>query len=180
MDHRHCAGYRHCLHLTCVATQTKFTWILAFFAWIFILILIGANLEAWFIDPFSWHQVIAWILLFASLLPLTFGTLALTRRGKPDKIREGEPQLLAFEKTTQLATSGIYHYIRHPLYSSLLLLAWGAFFKLPSILAGAFALSASLCLYLTARADETECTKFFGASYIEYMKTTKRFIPYLF
>lgn len=151
-----------------------------FFAWEFILLLIAVNLEAWFIDPLSWHQLIAWILLFACLLPLIFGARTLTRRGKPGKIREGEPQLLAFEKTTQLVTSGIYHYIRHPLYSSLLLLAWGAFFKLPSLLASALTLAASLCLYLTARADEAECTQFFGKSYLEYMKTTKRFIPYLF
>jgi len=86
---------------------------------------------------------------------------------------------MAFEKTTTLVTTGIYHYIRHPLYSSLLLLSWGAFFKSPTLLAGDLAAAASLCLYLTARADEVECLRFFGERYREYMKTTKRFIPFL-
>jgi protein-S-isoprenylcysteine O-methyltransferase Ste14 len=150
-----------------------------FFAWEIILLLIAFNLEAWFVDPWSWHQIIAWILLFSAIVPLYFGVRTLISRGKPAPNRQGEPQLMAFEKTTNLVTTGIYHYIRHPLYSSLLLLAWGAFFKLPSILAGAFALAASLCLYFTARADEAECIRYFGEDYREYMKTTKRFIPYI-
>lgn len=150
-----------------------------FFAWEFILILIAINLEAWFIDPWSWHQIIAWILLFSAFVPLFFGVRTLTTRGKPTSNRDGEPQLMAFEKTTNLVTTGIYRYIRHPLYSSLLLLAWGTFFKLPSLVAGTLALAASLCLYLTARADEAECIRFFGDCYSEYMKTTKRFIPFM-
>lgn len=151
-----------------------------FFSWEFILILMAVNLEAWFVDPWSWHQIIAWILLFSAFVPLFFGVRTLVARGKPTEHREGEPQLMAFEKTTSLVTTGVYQYIRHPLYSSLLLLAWGIFFKLPSLLAGVLALAASLCLYLTACADETECICYFGEPYREYMKTTKRFIPFLF
>jgi protein-S-isoprenylcysteine O-methyltransferase Ste14 len=150
-----------------------------FFAWESILILMAINLEAWFVDPWSWHQIIAWILLFCAFVPLFFGVRTLTLRGKPTTNRDGEPQLMAFEKTTSLVTTGIYRYIRHPLYSSLLLLAWGTFFKLPSLMAGALLLAASVCLYLTARADEAECLRYFGESYQEYMKKTKRFIPYV-
>jgi protein-S-isoprenylcysteine O-methyltransferase Ste14 len=92
----------------------------------------------------------------------------------------GDPNLLAFEKTTQLVTSGIYAYIRHPLYSSLLLLAWGIFFKLPSLPGGLLALAATIFLVLTARADEAECIQFFGSVYQGYMHKTRRFIPFLF
>jgi protein-S-isoprenylcysteine O-methyltransferase Ste14 len=35
-------------------------------------------------------------------------------------------------------------------------------------------------LVLTARADEAECVKFFGTAYEDYMKKSKRFIPFLF
>ena len=87
---------------------------------------------------------------------------------------------MAFEKTTSLVTTGIYHYIRHPLYSSLLLLTWGVFFKSPAWLAGSLALVASFCLFLTALADENECIQYFGESYREYMRQTKRFIPFIF
>lgn len=151
-----------------------------FFAWEAILGLFLLNVDFWFRDPFAWYQIIAWALLFVSFVPLGFGVQALRARGKPTAKREGDPSLLAFEKTTALVTTGIYHYIRHPLYSSLFLLAWGIFFKLPSWNGGILAIVASVFLVLTAKADETECTKFFGPQYQDYMKKTRMFIPFLF
>jgi protein-S-isoprenylcysteine O-methyltransferase Ste14 len=151
-----------------------------FFAWELILALFLLNVDAWFQAPFSWHQLISWFLLILSLLILVFGIHSLRSRGKPSRQREGEPQLLAFEKTSTLVTTGIYRYIRHPLYSSLLLLAWGIFFKAPSGLGLVLALGATVFLVLTARADEAECTSYFGSDYQEYMKRTRMFIPNVF
>ena len=151
-----------------------------FFAWELILVLIAHNLDHWFADPFSWHQIISWILLLTCLVPLILGVREIRQRGKPVQARAGEPQLMAFEKTSALVTSGIYRYIRHPLYSSLLLLAWGTFFKSPSWLGGALALAASVSLCLTAKADERECLAFFGDDYKVYIGSTKRFIPWCF
>jgi len=150
-----------------------------FFAWEFITGLFLLNLETWFVDPWSWHQLIAWFLLFACLVPLAFGTRALISRGKPVKQRAGQAELLAFEKTSALVTTGIYHYIRHPLYSSLLLLDWGIFFKAPGWLGLLLALVTTLCLIATARADEAECISFFGPSYQDYMKQSKMFLPFV-
>jgi protein-S-isoprenylcysteine O-methyltransferase Ste14 len=151
-----------------------------FFAWEAILALFLLNVDFWFRDLFAWHQIIAWTLLFASILPLAFGVQSLRTRGKPAEKREGDPSLLAFEKTTQLVTTGIYRYIRHPLYSSLFLLAWGIFFKLPSLAGGFLVVAATVFLILTAKADEAECTNFFGPQYQDYMKKTKMFLPFLF
>lgn len=151
-----------------------------FFAWEAILALFVINATFWFYKPFAWNQIVAWSLLLLSLIPLGSGVHSLRTRGKPAEQREGDPSLLAFEKTTTLVTSGIYHYIRHPLYSSLFLLAWGIFFKLPSFLGIVLATSATFFLIATARADETECTRFFGTSYQDYMKKTKRFVPYIY
>lgn len=151
-----------------------------FFAWEAILGLFLLNVDAWFRDPFSCHQVISWILLIASLIPLFFGVRGLRSQGKPVKMRDGDPTLLAFEKTTALVTTGIYRFIRHPLYSSLLLLAWGIFFKNPSWSGILLSTIATLFLVLTARADEVECVRFFGTQYLDYQKRTKMFIPFLF
>lgn len=151
-----------------------------FFAWEAILALFLLNLRFWFYRPFAWNQLLAWSLLLLSLVPLGFGLHSLRTRGNPTEQREGDPYLLAFEKTTTLVTSGIYHYIRHPLYSSLFLLTWGIFFKLPSVLGLILAITTTFFLLATAKADERECTHFFGAPYQEYMKTTKRFVPYIF
>jgi protein-S-isoprenylcysteine O-methyltransferase Ste14 len=106
--------------------------------------------------------------------------LALLRRsGRPDPDRQDVP-LFEIERTTRLVTAGAYRYIRHPLYSSLLLLGWGIFFKDPRPLAALLAAAATRFLVATARADERECRRFFGADYEAYMKRTKRFIPFLF
>ena len=151
-----------------------------FFAWEFMLALFLINEKFRFQNPFAWYQLIARTLLIASLIPLAFGVSALKSRGKPTANREGDPALLAFEKTTQLVTSGVYKYIRHPLYSSLLLLTWGIFFKNFSVAGIILAITATVFLVFTAKADETECIQFFGAEYQNYMKHTKRFIPFLF
>jgi protein-S-isoprenylcysteine O-methyltransferase Ste14 len=137
------------------------------------------NMKHWFENPFAWHQIIAWIVLCACLVPAIWGTVLLIRAGKPGEQRDSDPNLLAFEKTAQLVTTGIYKSIRHPLYSSLLLLAWGIFFKRPSWPGGGLAAFATVCLLLTARAEETECIRFFGPEYEAYMKKTRRFIPFV-
>lgn len=151
-----------------------------FFAWECMLALFLLNIDFWLYMPFAWNQLIAWTLLFASLIPLTFGVSALKSRGKPTSNRNADPSLLAFEKTTQLVTSGVYKYIRHPLYSSLLLLTWGIFFKNFSAAGIVLAIAATVFLVFTAKADETECIQFFGVAYNEYMKKTKMFIPFVF
>jgi protein-S-isoprenylcysteine O-methyltransferase Ste14 len=151
-----------------------------FFAWEFMVALFLLNMNVWFRNPLSWHQLVAWFLLIVCIVPLVFGIRSLATQGKPVQQREGEPQLLAFEKTSTLVTTGIYRYIRHPLYSSLLFLTWGIFFKAPAWPGGLVALAATLFLMATARADETECIRFFGAKYQAYMERTKMFVPFVF
>lgn len=151
-----------------------------FFAWECILGLFLVNVKFWFYEPFAWNQIVAWLLLIICLVPLVLGVHSLRTRGKPARQREGDSSLLAFEKTTMLVTSGIYQYIRHPLYSSLFLLTWGVFFKFPSGIGAILSGMSTLFLVLTAKADEGECIQFFGAQYLDYMKSTKMFVPYIF
>jgi protein-S-isoprenylcysteine O-methyltransferase Ste14 len=151
-----------------------------FFAWECIAALFLLNIDAWFQVPFSWHQLISWFLLSVCLIVLIAGVRTITSYGKPVAQREAEPQLLAFEKTSTLVTSGIYHYIRHPLYSSLFFLTWGIFFKALTWPGLVLALAATFLLIATARADEAECLRFFGPAYQNYTTRTKRFVPFLF
>jgi len=150
-----------------------------FFAWEAIVALFLLNVERWFVDPLAWHQLIAWSLLVVSCVPVVWGAILLRQRGKPVARRSVDGSLLAFEKTSQLVTTGIYRYIRHPLYCSLLLLTWAIFFKAPSTIGGSLGLAATVFLVLTALADETECIAFFGTAYRSYMRRTRRFIPFL-
>ena len=100
--------------------------------------------------------------------------------GPVARLRTSHPALLGLEKTTELVTSGVYRYIRHPLYTSLLLLAWGAFLKAPGRRAGGLAGVASALLFVTARVEERENVGYFGAAYEAYMRRTRRFIPFGF
>lgn len=150
-----------------------------FFAWETIVILFLLNVDSWFRDPFSWHQIISWCLLILSLALVLAGVHLLRRVGKPDKQRDGT-SLVGIEKTTALVTVGVYRYIRHPLYSSLLCLAWGLFFKDPSWVGGLLAVVSTLFLATTARLEEVENLCFFGLAYEAYRKQTRMFIPFLF
>ena len=142
-----------------------------FFVFEFILVLILLNVENWFRNPLSAFQIVSWLLLLSSLILAVHGFYLLRAVGRP---KEG------FEDTTAMVVVGIYKYIRHPLYSSLLLLAWGVFFKAPSLIGGILSLGASAFLVATARVEESEDLKKFGADYAAYMKTTKMFVPFVF
>lgn len=150
-----------------------------FFAWEAILALVLLNLPVWEREPFSPPQLASWGLLAASLALAIHAVQRLRRQGRPSAAR-GDAELYAFEKTSALVTSGIYRYIRHPMYAALGLLAWGAYLKDPGSAAGiALVGLASLALWLTALRDEAECLAHFGADYRAYMRTSKRFIPFV-
>jgi protein-S-isoprenylcysteine O-methyltransferase Ste14 len=150
-----------------------------FFAFEAILALVLVNSPFWFSAPFSIPHVISWILLVTSLILLGLGVYMIRVVGKPGSQRQ-DATLLSFEKTSHLVTSGIYRYVRHPLYSSLLFLAWGAFLKDLTWASVCLVVAATVFLVATARADEAECLQYFGTSYQEYMSRTKMFVPYLF
>lgn len=141
-----------------------------FFAFELLVILILLNVDNWFTEVLSPVQIISWILLLCSMFLAIHGFWLLRYIGKP----KGD-----FENTTELVMVGAYKFIRHPLYASLLLLGWGAFFKDSSVPALVIALTLTLFLVLTARTEEGENLKRFGATYAEYMKSTRMFIPYL-
>lgn len=149
-----------------------------FFAWEGILLLVVLNHGPWGEQPFSPHQITSWVLMLLSILLAGMGLLALKSDGQAGEQR-ADPALFSFEKTTALVSSGVFRYIRHPMYTSLIALAWGAYFQDPSLLGTAVAGTASFFLVLTARADEQECLQYFGEQYAEYRQHTWMFIPYL-
>jgi protein-S-isoprenylcysteine O-methyltransferase Ste14 len=135
-------------------------------------------------NPVAPHESVALRLLTdfcfnAALLLAAIGFWTLKKRGSPDSSRNDIP-MLEFEKTTEVICNGIYRYIRHPMYSALLLLSWGFFLKQLSPITTLLALASSLFLIATARIEEQENINYFGAKYFEYMQRTKMFIPFIF
>ena len=150
-----------------------------FFGWEGLLWLAISNFRYWFDDPFSLQQIVSWILLFYSLYLVIAGVILLQKMGNAHHSRHDQT-LYSFERTTQLVETGLYKYIRHPLYGSLLFLSWGILLKHPDYWLVLVALFSSVMFFLTARKDEKECIAYFGEAYKDYMKRTKMFVPYVF
>lgn len=150
-----------------------------FFAWEAILVLFLINVDVWFYEPFSFHQITSWLCLIISTFLVIHSTWLLHVLGKPDKNRN-DSSLFRIEKTTVIVKEGVYKYIRHPIYSSLLFLAWGIFLKSLSWLTVVFVVLATVFLIATAKVEEIENMQYFGEAYHEYMKQTKLFIPFLY
>ena len=149
-----------------------------FFCWECVIWLFISNCKFWFDDPLSVKQILSWTFLFISVYLVISGVVLLKRKGKQISQRD-EKELFQFEKMSQLIDQGIFRFIRHPLYSSLLFLTWGIFLKNISLSSLLVTLSSSVFVYFTAVFDEKECIRYFGNQYIEYIGRTKRFIPFI-
>ncbi len=142
-----------------------------FFAFEAILALVLANREYWFQQPFSALQILSWLFLLASIVLAIHSFWLLRRIGRPQG---------GIENTTLLVASGAYRYIRHPLYASLVLFAAGAFLKHPSLTGIGLLVGIIALLIATAKVEEGENLKRFGAEYAEYMENTRLIIPFVY
>jgi len=149
-----------------------------FFVFEGILLLVLINQPHWFVDPFSVQHILSWCLLLISICFICQSLWMLNKRGGYAERKE-MLENHAFENTINVVESGLYHYIRHPMYSSLLFLAWGTFLKQVSTVTLVLVGFVSVLLLITARVEEKENIRFFGDSYREYMKRSKLFIPWI-
>lgn len=150
-----------------------------FFGWECMAWLFASNHRFWFVDPFGVKQLVSWILLIYSAYLVVAGLLVMRRKGKASSTRD-EKNLFGFEKTTELIDTGVFKRIRHPLYSSLVVLTFGIFLKNPTVDLLVISLIATILFYITSKYDERECINYFGEPYLEYMKRTNMFIPFVF
>ncbi len=150
-----------------------------FFAFVGTAFVLVSNVAYWHYEIFSVLQIFSWLILIVSLGFLINSLYQLKSHGG-NRTKEINTENFAFENTGTLVESGIFAYIRHPMYSSLLLFTWGVWLKYPSMMALGASLATTLALLLTAKAEEKENVDFFGSAYVDYEKRTKRFIPYFF
>ncbi len=150
-----------------------------FFAFESIAALVLYNQPHWFVQPFAPLQCLSWLLLVLSVALVLHGLVVLAREGGRVE-RDQHPANMAFENTSTLVNSGVYRYIRHPMYASLLFLALGAWCKNIDIFSTLFMAVAVMALMFTARREELENIEFFGTAYTAYMQHTRMFIPFLF
>ncbi len=96
-----------------------------FFVFEAVLALTILNGPHWFSDPLGARQLASWFLLSLSAVFVVWGFRLLQRLGGFRPSDEVSSRF-GWEKTGSIVTTGIYRYIRHPMYSSLLLFTWGA------------------------------------------------------
>ncbi len=149
-----------------------------FFAFEGILVLLLLNWRSWFADPWSPIHLASWLLLVGSLGLAVHGFLLLRRLGQATT-PPSDSHLHGFEHTNVLVVTGAYRLIRHPLYASLLYLAWGTALKTASPVSLGVAVMTSFFLWATGRREEREMIARFGNAYRQYMVRTRRFVPWV-
>ena len=78
----------------------------------------------------------------------------------------------------QLVTTGAYNYIRHPMYTSVILMMFGVLVSTPTLLELLLFTTLILVLVLKAKREERLWCGH-DEAYIEYKRRTKLFIPYI-
>jgi protein-S-isoprenylcysteine O-methyltransferase Ste14 len=118
---------------------------------------------------------IAWLGLAATL-----AALWLFRRSHVDLGRNWSISLEVREQHA-LVTGGVYRLVRHPMYSSFLLLGLAQLLLLPNWFAGgAGVVGAGVLFIFRVNREERMMLECFGDAYRSYMAHTKRIIPWVY
>jgi len=80
----------------------------------------------------------------------------------------------------RLVTTGIYSWVRNPMYLGHLIFLVGLAWTLKSALAALIALATAVWFHLRVLGDEKRLAELFGSDYLEYKARVKRWIPGLF
>ena len=86
---------------------------------------------------------------------------------------------VAFKEDHELITTGLYHYVRHPIYTGVLLMILATALSVGTLSAGIGFVIIVLGLWFKLRAEEELLTVHFPKEYLAYKDRTKALIPYV-
>jgi len=144
--------------------------------WIFLGMFI--SLGAMVVEHLSINLAFSWLAFFGSVLFVLGAVIRFIGRRTLGKFFTYEVKV---QQKHKLITSGIYQYIRHPLYTRILLLWFGAAILLQSITGFILILLILVpALWYRMKIEETFLIKEFGKRYQHYMNATKRLVPVIY
>jgi len=141
-------------------------------SWVAIQMLLLAALIFWpshplWATPRAW-QAFATLWKAAGLLFLGIAALGLGRSLTPSPLPKSD---------ATLQTGGMYHYVRHPIYSGVLLWAAGVAFNSPDLVRGILFVALCAFFWTKARFEERQLARHF-ANYAAYARQTPMFVPF--
>jgi protein-S-isoprenylcysteine O-methyltransferase Ste14 len=87
---------------------------------------------------------------------------------------------VTYKKDQTLVTTGPYRYVRHPIYTSMILMFIGTILYYGSLFVSIFLIILGISFILRTKKEEEIMTRLFGEKYTDYMKRTKRLIPLIY
>ena len=144
----------------------------AFIIWIFLTVITSFwNIQSPFFSLNSLMNILGVSIFIIGLLITVVAQMTLKRNYSSTlRIREGH----------QLITHGIYKYVRHPVYSGVLLRAFGLAIYGASPLGFLFALTGIPLFNYRIGVEEKMLIKEFCDEYLDYTKATWKLFPYIF
>ena len=96
------------------------------------------------------------------------------------QLRQNDAPKQTPHQVTQLTKTGMYAYMRHPLYFGIVLLLVGALLYIPSYPMLVFVATSLIYLPIGVYLEEQKLLVEFGDAYRQYQKEAKRFIPFVY
>jgi len=87
---------------------------------------------------------------------------------------------IELKKNHKLITTGIYKYARHPIYTGISVMGFGAILTLQAVMPILFFISMFVFFLFKMNKEEALLTKHFPKEYTAYKKKTKALIPFIF
>jgi protein-S-isoprenylcysteine O-methyltransferase Ste14 len=87
---------------------------------------------------------------------------------------------IELKKNHELITTGIYKYVRHPIYTGMTFMGIGSALGLQSIYTALFFIAMETFLIFKMKKEEKLLQKHFPKEYSEYMRKTKSLIPFIY
>jgi protein-S-isoprenylcysteine O-methyltransferase Ste14 len=120
----------------------------------------------------------AWAVVLGAIL---FATAIWVFRRTHKELGRNWSISLEIREKHELISSGPYALVRHPMYTSFLLMALGQAFLISNWLIGLAGLAGfAILFFLRVDKEERMMLEIFGTRYRDYMERTKRLIPYLY